>query len=145
MVGFFCFKFLLNPLRVTSNQRNWQDFFLQNFNFWMITLTKTPILPNCQVPNGFILYNCNLIIPINLICTRFWYREPKPRSSFGIGHNFFYLNLNFPPLSFPYFFSLKNACIKALFWKALNVYEKIISQLRTVCNVYNNDSGSKWQ
>ena len=97
----------------------------------MITLTKTPILPNCQAPNGFISYNCNLIIPIKQICTRFWYREskpkPKPRSSFGIGHNF----------------SLKNTCIKALFQKALKVYETIISQLRTVCNVYNNDSGSK--
>ena len=23
------------------------------FNFWMIRLTKTPILPNCQVPNVF--------------------------------------------------------------------------------------------
>ena len=23
------------------------------FNFWVMKLTKTPILPNCQVPNGF--------------------------------------------------------------------------------------------
>ena len=25
------------------------------FHFWMIRLIKTPILPNCQVPNGFFL------------------------------------------------------------------------------------------
>ena len=28
------------------------------FNFWMIKLTKTPILPNCQVSNDFFWYNC---------------------------------------------------------------------------------------
>ena len=27
-------------------------------NFWMIKLTKTSILPNCQVPNSFFWYNC---------------------------------------------------------------------------------------
>ena len=26
---------------------------LQNFNFWIIKLTKISILPNCQVPNSF--------------------------------------------------------------------------------------------
>ena len=26
---------------------------LQNFNFGMLKLTQTPILQNCQVPNGF--------------------------------------------------------------------------------------------
>ena len=31
---------------------------LQNFNFWMIKLTKTPTLPNCQVPKSFFWYNC---------------------------------------------------------------------------------------
>ena len=36
--------------------------FCKNFNSWMIKLTKTPILPNCQVPNGFFLYNWNCII-----------------------------------------------------------------------------------
>ena len=30
---------------------------------WMIKLTKTPILPNCQVPNGFFLYNSKLYHP----------------------------------------------------------------------------------
>ena len=28
------------------------------FIFWVIKLTKTPILPNYQVPNGFLWYNC---------------------------------------------------------------------------------------
>ena len=30
---------------------------------WMIKLTKTPILANCQVPNGFFLYNSKLYHP----------------------------------------------------------------------------------
>ena len=30
--------------------------------FWMIKLTKTPILPNCQVPNGFFGITINFVI-----------------------------------------------------------------------------------
>ena len=48
----------LNPLRFTSHQKNWEKCLLFNLaNFWMIKLTKTSMLPNCQVPNSF-LYNC---------------------------------------------------------------------------------------
>ena len=32
---------------------------LETFNFGMLKLTKTPILPNCQVQNGFFV---NLVI-----------------------------------------------------------------------------------
>ena len=44
----------LNPLRFTSHQKNWEKCLLFNLaNFWIIKLTKTSILPNCQVPNSF--------------------------------------------------------------------------------------------
>ena len=42
--------------QISSHQRNWVIkwlSFLQNFNFWIIKLTKKPILPNSQVPNVF--------------------------------------------------------------------------------------------
>ena len=46
------------------------------FIFWMIRLTKTPLLPNCQVPNGFfgIIVNFSLQIlkSIHLVCLSFW-------------------------------------------------------------------------
>ena len=32
------------------------------FNFWMMKLTKTPIFPNCQVPNGYFLFIVNFVI-----------------------------------------------------------------------------------
>ena len=37
--------------RETDRQKNWAV--LQKFNSWMIKLTKTPILTNCQVANGY--------------------------------------------------------------------------------------------
>ena len=43
--------------RETDTKKSWA--ILQNFNFGKLELTKTPILPNCQVPNGFFV---NLII-----------------------------------------------------------------------------------
>jgi hypothetical protein len=38
------------PARETVTIKSWG--ILKNFNFWMLRLTKTPILPNCQVPKG---------------------------------------------------------------------------------------------
>ena len=55
----FLQKIALNLLRFTSHQKNWEKCKLFNVaNFWMIKLTKTSILPNCQVPNSFFWYNC---------------------------------------------------------------------------------------
>ena len=48
----FCKMNVLNPLRFTTHQKNWEKCFL---NFWMRRFTKTSILPNCQVPNRFFL------------------------------------------------------------------------------------------
>jgi hypothetical protein len=36
--------------RETDKIKSWA--ILQNFSFFMLKLTKTPILPNCQVSNG---------------------------------------------------------------------------------------------
>jgi hypothetical protein len=57
LAGFLCFKLTLNPLRFTSHQRNrykktWA--ILKNINFWMIKLTKTPILQNAEE----LFFNC---------------------------------------------------------------------------------------
>ena len=45
-------------LKKTSHQRKLRQTKCLLFNFWMIKLTKTTILPNCEVPNGFFWYNC---------------------------------------------------------------------------------------
>ena len=59
----------LNFLSILSNflwpeklthKKSWAIF--QNLNSWMIKLTKTPILPNCQVPNGYFCVTVNFII-----------------------------------------------------------------------------------
>ena len=53
----FCKMNALNPLRFTSHQKNWEKCLFFNLaNFWMIKLTKTSILPNCQVSNSFLVY-----------------------------------------------------------------------------------------
>ena len=58
----YLFNIFSCSLKKSSHERNWdqkkaeQSF--QNFNSWMIKLTKTPILPNYQVTNGFYLYKC---------------------------------------------------------------------------------------
>ena len=63
-----CFRFSLISLRFslkreTDRQKSWA--ILQNFNSWMIKVTKTPILLNCQVPNVYFcislqdIYNCS--------------------------------------------------------------------------------------
>ena len=50
--GDFVKKKIISILSVFSHERNWRTqkkwAILQNFNY---QLTKTPILPNCQVPN----------------------------------------------------------------------------------------------
>ena len=45
-------------LRKTCHQRKLRQTKCLLFNFWVIKLIKTPILPNCQVPNGFFWYSC---------------------------------------------------------------------------------------
>ena len=54
------FKPTVSPLKGKSWLLN-QVIYLRSkclfFNFRMIKLTKTPILPNCQVPNGFFVYS----------------------------------------------------------------------------------------
>ena len=46
------------------------------FNFWMIRLIKTPILPNCQVPNGFfgiiVHFSLQKLKSKHLVCLSFW-------------------------------------------------------------------------
>ena len=55
----FCKMNALNPLIFTSQQKNWEKCLLFNLaNFWMMKLTKTSILPNCQLPNSFFWYTC---------------------------------------------------------------------------------------
>jgi hypothetical protein len=50
---------ILSDLPFTRKIKNWDKCLLFNLaNFWMIKLTKTSILPNCQVPNSCFLYNC---------------------------------------------------------------------------------------
>ena len=59
----FCKMNPLNPLRFTSHQKNWEKCLFFNLSkFWMIKLTKTPILPNCQVQNSFFGITANFII-----------------------------------------------------------------------------------
>ena len=49
----FCKMNALNSLRFISHQKNWEKCLFFNLaNFWRIELTKTSILPNCQVPNS---------------------------------------------------------------------------------------------
>ena len=71
----FCKMDALNSLRFISQQKNGEKCLLFKLaNFWMIKLTKTPILPNSQVPNSFFWYNCKFYhskIPI----TQLWERR----------------------------------------------------------------------
>ena len=68
----FCKMNALNPLRFTSLQKNWEKCLLFNFaNSLMIKLTKTTILPNCQVPNSFFCYYCKFYHSIR----QFWKRR----------------------------------------------------------------------
>ena len=52
-VGILCLKFSLNRETDKKPDRSQKLSKLQNFNSWMIKLNKTPILPNCQLQNGF--------------------------------------------------------------------------------------------
>ena len=61
------------------------------FNFWMIRLTKTPILPNCQVQNSFFFciivhFNLQILKIIHLVCLSFWdiSRDPDFRISISV-------------------------------------------------------------
>ena len=56
----FVFLIFFQSSQILSQERSWHKNDkskklrnLQNFNSLMIKLTKTPILPNCQVPNGY--------------------------------------------------------------------------------------------
>ena len=67
-VRILCFRFSLNPLRFfltretdTKIRRSQKLSYLKNFNSWKKKLTKTPILPNCQVPNGYFSINLHAI------------------------------------------------------------------------------------
>ena len=50
---------ILSDLPLTRKNRE-KCLLFKLANFWMIKLTKTSILPNCQEPNWFFGYNCNL-------------------------------------------------------------------------------------
>ena len=87
-----CKIFSLVPSKKTCHQRKvrltnvWCIKYLQ-INFWMIKLTKTPILSNCQVPNGFFGIKVNFIIQklkskrslsqISLVTGFFWGNKRK--------------------------------------------------------------------
>ena len=68
-------EWILSILSDVFHKKNWEKYLLFNLaNFWMIKLTKTPILPNSQVPNSFFWYNCKFYhskIPI----TQLWERR----------------------------------------------------------------------
>ena len=58
----FCEKNYLNYLRFSlmrETDTKQSGVILQHFDSWMIKLTKTQILPNCQVPNVFFCINVN--------------------------------------------------------------------------------------
>ena len=61
---FMCKYFLSFPQK-TCHQRNLRQTKCLLFDFWMIKLTKIPILPNFQVPKWLFCYNC--ILPLNLL------------------------------------------------------------------------------
>ena len=48
---------ITNKRDLMDQKRNTIHIRAGNSNFWMMKLTKKPILPKCQVPNGFFLYN----------------------------------------------------------------------------------------
>ena len=48
-----CVKYFLSFPQKKCHQRKVRQTKCLLFNFWMIKLIKTPILSNCQVPNGF--------------------------------------------------------------------------------------------
>ena len=52
------FTIFSRSLKKTCHQRKLRQTKCLLLNFWVIKLTKTPILTNCQVPNGFLMYNC---------------------------------------------------------------------------------------
>ena len=60
------------------------------FDFWMIRLTKTPILPNCQVQNSFFWYDIHFDLQtlkiIHLVCFSFCdiLRDPGFRISISV-------------------------------------------------------------
>ena len=92
-------------LKKTSHLRNWYNkawAILHNFNCEMLKLTKTPILPKCQVPNGLFvnliiqeLKFCKLaqlfIVSVSLVRVFFWGNERKyfPHNLGLIGHSLF--------------------------------------------------------
>ena len=74
-----CIKhFLLFPQRICRQRKQRQTKHLL-LNFWIIELTKTTILTNYQVPNGFFVYNCKFyqskIESKHLVCLSFlWWQ-----------------------------------------------------------------------
>ena len=64
----FVFKFFSQSSQIFSHKKNWHknDWIqklrnLPNFTFWFIELTKTPMLLNCQVPNGYFCISLQVI------------------------------------------------------------------------------------
>ena len=55
------------------------------FHFWMIRLIKIPILPNCQMPNGFLWYR---YLTINLVIQK-WRSKNFVFSQFSLATCFF--------------------------------------------------------
>ena len=54
-----CKIFSLVPSKKPVNRENWDKLSLYLlFNFWIMKLTETPILLNCQAPNGFFWCKC---------------------------------------------------------------------------------------
>ena len=53
---------ITNKRDLMDQKRNTIHIRAGNSNFWMVKLTKTPILPNFQVPNGFFCTTVNFII-----------------------------------------------------------------------------------
>ena len=79
-----------------------KNVYLQSCKFWMIELTKTPILPNCQVPNGFFWFNSKFSLQIlkskHLVSLCFWDISCNSRAKIFSGENlgleFCYLQQN---------------------------------------------------
>ena len=69
-------EYFLSFPQKTSQQRKLRQTKCLLFNFWMIKLTKTPILPNCaKCQMAFCWYNCKVIIQKwkskHLVCLSF--------------------------------------------------------------------------
>ena len=72
-----CVKYFLSfPQKKTCHQRKLRQTKCLLYNFWMIKLTKTPILPNFQVPNvTTINFITQKLKSKHLVCFSFLWRQ----------------------------------------------------------------------